>query len=82
MKLKDNIYLTLKWLCLIAFPAVSVLYVCLANVWELPLAYEITTTIDAVAIFIGSLIGISTYNYNKEQQQSGYTSSTEVESDD
>lgn len=81
--LKNYVYDCLKWLCLIALPAISVLYTVLANVWHLPLAYEICATIDAIAVFIGSLIGLSTYKYNKaQQQQSGYTSSTEVDDDD
>ena len=51
MKLQftDNAYDILKWLCLIALPALSVLYSALAGVWGWPYAQEVATTInDAV----------------------------------
>ena len=68
MKLQftDNAYDSLKWLCLIALPALSVLYSALAGVWGWPYAQEVATTInDAVVAFVGALIGISTASYNK-----------------
>ena len=64
--LKDSVYDVLKWVCLICLPAISVLYSVLAGVWGWPYAHEVTVTLDAVAVFIGALIGISTYKYNKE----------------
>ena len=65
--LKDSVYDVLKWVFLIALPAISVLYSVLADVWGWPYAHEVTVTLDAVAVFIGALIGISTYKYNKAQ---------------
>ena len=62
---KNSVYDVLKWICLICLPAVSVLYSVLAGVWGWPYAHEVTVTLDAVAVFIGALIGISTYRYNK-----------------
>lgn len=68
MKLKfdDKVYDALKWLCLIALPALSVLYSALAGVWGWPFAQEVSTTINAVVAFVGALIGISTANYKRE----------------
>lgn len=68
MKLQfDNrVYDILKWLCLIALPALSVLYAALANVWNWSYTQEVATTINAVIAFVGVLIGISTSNYNKD----------------
>ena len=66
MILSDKIYNTLKWVALIALPACAVLYFTLAKIWGLPYGAEITATINAVALFIGALIGVSQYNINKE----------------
>lgn len=69
MKLPDKVYDILKWICLIALPALAVLYAVLAKIWELPYGAEIPATINAVAVFIGSLIGISHINIKKEDEK-------------
>ena len=69
MKLPNRVYDILKWVCLIALPACAVLYFTLAKIWGLPYGAEITATINAIALFIGSLIGISHINYNKEENK-------------
>ena len=66
MILSNKIYNVLKWVALIALPACAVLYFTLAKIWGLPYGAEITATINAVALFIGALIGVSQYNINKE----------------
>lgn len=65
LQFNDKVYDILKWLCLIALPALSVLYSALAGVWGWPCAQEVATTINAVVAFVGALIGISTASYNK-----------------
>ena len=69
MKMPDKIYNVLKWVCLIALPALAVLYFTLAKIWGLPYGAEITATINAVALFIGSLIGVSQIAINKEAKE-------------
>lgn len=66
MRLPDSVYNKLKWICLICLPALSVLYFTLAKVWGLPFEAEIPATINAIAVFIGALIGISQININAE----------------
>lgn len=66
LRLKDSVYNVLKWICLIALPALAVLYFTLSKIWGLPYGAEITATINAIAVFIGALIGISQININKE----------------
>lgn len=65
LQFNDKVYDILKWLCLIALPALSVLYSALVGVWGWPYAQEVATTINAVVVFVGALIGISTASYNK-----------------
>lgn len=66
-ELNNKVYDVLKWMALIALPALSVLYNVLANVWGWPFANEVSVTINAIIAFIGTLIGISTGAYNKQQ---------------
>lgn len=57
--LGDKLYIVLKWICLIAIPAVSLFYSTLAPVWGWYNPAAIVATLDAVAVLIGALIGIS-----------------------
>ena len=69
MKLPNTFYDIAKWLLLIVVPAFVTLFPTLCNVWgwELPVD-AITTTITAIATFLGVILGISTINYNKENK--------------
>ena len=66
MTMSDKTYNFLKWLCLIALPALSVLISVVFKVWDIPYAIQITTTINAIAVFIGALIGVSQINLNNK----------------
>lgn len=66
MKLNNKIYDILKWVSLIALDAIGVAYESLANVWSLPYGSEVMKTCTILSILIGTLIGISSYNYNKK----------------
>lgn len=57
----------LKWLCIIAFPALATLYGVVATIWGLPYGTEIPATITAVATFIGALLGVSTIQYKSKE---------------
>ncbi len=66
MKLPDKVYDVLKWLALIAFNAFGIAYEALSEVWNLPYGSEVAKTCSIIALLIGTLIGISTYEYNKQ----------------
>ncbi len=57
--LPDKAYKVLKWLALIALPAVAWLVGVVGSQWGLPHCGEIVTTINAVGLFVGALIGVS-----------------------
>ena len=63
MKLNNKVYDCLKWICLICLPALAVFYFTVAKIWGLPYQAEIPATINAIAVLIGALIGISQINY-------------------
>ena len=69
MVLSNKMYAILKWLLLIVVPAFITLFnfLCTAWSWDLPVE-AITGTITAVATFIGVIIGISNYNYYKDNE--------------
>ena len=69
IKLKNSWYDCLKWIALIAIPAVvTFLSVVLGALEVDPHTINVITTIlSAVGTLIGTLIGVSTVNYNKTQ---------------
>lgn len=66
MIMSDKIYDILKWVALIFIPALGTLYFALSTIWGLPYGEQIVGTLTAVDTFLGALLGISTYQYNKE----------------
>ena len=52
-------YDVLKWVGLVLLPACATLYGIIAQVWGLPYGEQVVTTINAIGVFIGTLIGIS-----------------------
>jgi len=69
MKLPDSVYTFLKWLALIALPALATFYGVIGKVWDIPHTTEIVTTLTAIGTLIGALIGVSQYNINKEKKK-------------
>lgn len=53
--LPDKAYQALKWLALIALPAVAWLVGAVGPQWGLPHCGEIVTTINAIGLFVGAL---------------------------
>lgn len=66
-ELNNKVYDVLKWLVLIVLPACTALYSALASVWGWGYVEQVATTISAVSLFLGTLIGVSTANYKKEE---------------
>ena len=67
--LSNNTYDILKWVCLIGLPAVAALIAALGDIWGLPNVSNIVLTINAVGVFLGALIGISTAAYYKKEAE-------------
>ena len=68
MKLSNDTYDKLKWIALIFLPALGTLYFALASIWGLPYGEQVVGTITAIDAFLGALLGVSTTNYYKEQE--------------
>lgn len=65
MTLPNRLYDILKWIAQIFLPAIATLYFALAGIWGFPYGEEIVGTITAVDTFLGVLLGIGSYKYNK-----------------
>lgn len=57
--LSDKVYAILKWTALIAFPSIATFVGVIGAVWGLADTDAIVTTINAVGVLIGALIGVS-----------------------
>ena len=71
MRIPDNVYNWLKWISMIAIPAiVAFLSVVLGALEVDPKTVNIIVTIvGAVGTLIGALIGVSTKAYKKEKEE-------------
>lgn len=67
LKLSDNWYNFLKWITMICIPTLATAYVGLSAVWGWPYATEVAKTSAVICTMLGALLGISTAQYNKDQ---------------
>ena len=65
----DRVYDILKWVCVIALPAIATLWFTLGKIWGFPYLAEVEGTIVAIDTFLGALLGISTIAYNNKKLQ-------------
>lgn len=70
MILPKKVYETIRWLIAIALPAVGLLITTLDNIWDLGLPAEaISSTLDAVGLFLGAIFGISKLSNDKRSKK-------------
>ena len=68
MKMSNKVYDVLKFIAMILLPALGTLYFALAGIWNFPYGEQIVGTITAIDTFLGTLLGISSAKYNKEDK--------------
>lgn len=62
--LNDKWYDILKWIAIIALPALSTFIVVISKIWGwAEMGSMIAQTITAVAVLLGTLLGISSFSY-------------------
>lgn len=69
MNLNDKTYNIIKWVVLTVLPALSVLVGALGKAYGWESTDLAVLTINAVAVFLGAVTGVSTLNYNKQQKE-------------
>ena len=68
MKIPNKLYDVLKWLCMLALPALALFTQTIFAIWGLPYGEQISATIVAINALLGACLGISTIGYNKSNK--------------
>lgn len=69
--MSNKLYDILKWIVLTVLPAVSALYSGLGIVYGWPNVDTNTTALSLITAFLGTLLGVSSYQYNKKEDEDG-----------
>ena len=64
--MSNKMYDILKWVVIIAIPALTTAYVGLATIWGFPYPDEVAKTSAVVCTLLGALLGISSLTYQEE----------------
>jgi len=65
MKMSNKTYDALKWIAMVFLPALTTFAGVILNSFNVPGTETILTIMIALDTFLGSLLGISSINYNK-----------------
>lgn len=63
MKLKNKTYDVLKYIALVAMPALATLIAALGSIWGLPHTEAVVATVTALDGCIGALLGVSSASF-------------------
>ena len=67
IQLPNKVYDILKIIALLILPF-TVFFTSLGDIWGLPYQDQIVKTLGAIEVFVGSLLQISSANYNRQQR--------------
>lgn len=73
MIFSNKTYDILKYVALIALPALQVFWLTIGKIWDISYTVEIGATIGAVALLLGTLLGVSTSNYRIGKPQDTFS---------
>ena len=65
--MSDKMYDILKWIAILFLPALAILIRTVFAIWQIPYGEQISSTIIALQVFLGAILGVSTLNYKKGQ---------------
>lgn len=68
-KMSNKTYDILKWIALVVIPAICVLYTAVGEIWTIPNVTKVVATIVAFNTCLGTILGISSSNYKKNNTQ-------------
>lgn len=63
--MSNKVYDILKYIAMVALPAIGTLYFALAGIWGFPYGEQIVGSITAIDTCLGVLLGISNAQYKK-----------------
>lgn len=67
--MSNKVYDILKWIALVVLPALASLYIGLGQFWNIPYPEQISGTIMLVDAFLGTILGISSIQYAKNNKE-------------
>lgn len=67
--LSNKVYDVMKWIAQYFIPAIGALYFGLSRIWGFPYGEEVVGTLTLIDTFLGAVLGISTVQYNKNQEE-------------
>ena len=67
--MSNKTYDRLKWFALVFIPAFEVLILTVGKIWSIPYYSEIGATVAAVGVFLGALLGVSSFNYYEKKDK-------------
>jgi hypothetical protein len=67
--MSNKIYDVLKYVAQIVLPAIATCYVTIAGLWGLPYPKEISGTVMAIDTLLGTVLMISSAQYNKKKEE-------------
>lgn len=67
--LPPKLYNFIKYLVLIVLPALTTLWIGIANAWNLDYMTNVATTMTLITAFLGTLVGVSSRNYNNDNSR-------------
>lgn len=70
MILNDKLYTILKWICLTVVPALNILIATLCSLYGWTWGNIVIGTIDAIAAFVGAILGFGSIKYQKALKDS------------
>ena len=68
MKRSNKTYDRLKWVAQYLLPALGTLYFTVSGIWGLPYGEQVVGTITAVDTFLGVVLGVSSAEYQKQNE--------------
>ena len=71
MIIPNKVYNVLKWVCIVAVPAINVFLTTIFALYHIPHIEIVVGTISAVATLVGALIGVSTKAYKNSNKKDG-----------
>lgn len=65
----NRVYDSLKWVALTVIPAVVVFLGVVAPVWDMPHTEEVITTVAAVGVLLGAIVGVKAETHKARNAQ-------------
>ena len=63
--MNNKLYDILKWVAILLLPALATLINVIGQIWGIPVCEPIAQTVTALGVFLGAILGISSIQYKK-----------------